>query len=220
MKLCVDPYLFERLTGSVNHNVSESSVDEQTSADDNDEDSLQDLNIDLEVEQKDKFMALEDNMIENNFCHACGMKIDVQHGKEFHSSFERQVSTDDQYDINDKHIAEPAHQHNLSSYLEYKKIKINFDKHLTLVLQELENLNNSGNTNYKYVEKSIEWEHQISNVQKDALESSYDWHKRKNDLHSKLHILIDCLRDLQDSREYQLEAISQNDEMTFSLSFT
>ena len=217
VKLNIDPYLFKRLANSASQTLPEpsQSIDEQASA--GDADSLRDVNIDLEVEQKDKITILKLNKIENNYCHACGMKIDVQL-QESHG-FERHANIDDQYDINDKHIEGRIHEQNLRNYLKYEELKEKFDEQLAFVLQELEKLRAYGNANYVYIEKSTKWEHKISTLQNDSLESSYDWLRRQHLLSSKIEILKECLKDLRDPRYHQLkqEVAYQNDDATSPL---
>ena len=51
---------------------------------DEDIDPAQTLNINLKVEQKDRFAMLESNMIEDNFCNACGMEVEDTPQQEDH----------------------------------------------------------------------------------------------------------------------------------------
>ena len=219
----VDQYLLARLNNSGNSSLPEAGaespvhIDEQSVEEDVTDTSheSQGLNIDLQIEQKDKFMLLKDNLIENNFCHACGIKIeDVQDKEEAQALYERQRSADDQDDIHDRHIADDAHQRSIANYKEYDRLKKTFDERLALILQVLEEAKVSSNSNYMYVEKATQWEQQISNLQKDTLESSYDWSERQAYLHHKLKVLQECERDLQRSGDDHSERVEIKELMS------
>lgn len=212
IRITADQYLLKRL---MNQHLLEPVTAVSPDTKDEDIESAQALNIDLKVEQKDRFAMLKSNMIENNFCNACGMEIEDTAQEELHAMLERQISLSME-EAQDKHIAESNHVLSLRRYAEYNEVNVKAQDILTVVLQEIEKTKFSDDI--EVIERSVHCEKRIESLRDDNLEN-YNWSSMKQILQVQIELLEECLRDLQELNCLEPEdadVISHEDEAILS----
>ena len=200
-EISVDKFLLQRLSTTFNEQLLDPGTEEEET--ESVQESAQDLNIDLKVEQKDWFTILTCNKIENNFCNVCGKEIDNVLQVQSNATIERQTSLSTE-EAQDKHMKEDNHNESLRSYREYDEVRLESEILLPAVLQEIEKAKSSDNIDV--VERSVSCEEQIKKLEDDDMES-YNWSERKQILQRNIKVLKECLKDLQN---FQSEAVDHD----------